>query len=149
MSRRLAAEGLGEHSFGQHRAEGDEQFLDIGEFGAPGGPVGPVELIDEVFGNALEIRPRIFDLRGALFDSCHLRPLSELASNERTEFPPASVGLRAASCKPRRAPGTLTGGPTDLLRAPARRLHWRRTLALSRSSSMASTTPRQELACFY
>ena len=67
MSRRLAAEGLGEQGFGQYRAEGDEQFLDVGELGAPGGPVGPVELIDEVFGNALEIRPRIFDLRGALF----------------------------------------------------------------------------------
>lgn len=45
-----------EHLFGEDLSDFQEQVFDVGELGAPGGAVGPVELEDEVFGDPFEVR---------------------------------------------------------------------------------------------
>src|SRR5262245_39577217 len=71
--RGLAGEGLVEPLFGEDFAEGQEDVFDLRQPGAPGRPVGAVELLDEVFGDALDVRPYLFHLRGALLRPRHAR----------------------------------------------------------------------------
>jgi hypothetical protein len=37
----LPRQGVGQHFFAEHVADGDEQVFDLSEPGAPGGPSGP------------------------------------------------------------------------------------------------------------
>ena len=39
---------------GENLSDVEEEFFDLGEGSAPGRPVGSVELIDEIFGDAFE-----------------------------------------------------------------------------------------------
>jgi hypothetical protein len=77
---RLPGEGLGEDLFRQDVPEFEQELFHRGELGSPGGPVGAVELIDQVFGHALHIGPDFFHQRGRLFGGRHPEILSELAS---------------------------------------------------------------------
>jgi hypothetical protein len=55
MLLRLPLQGLLKHVFGEHFTQGHEHILDFGESGAPSRSLGPVEAIDEVLGNAVQI----------------------------------------------------------------------------------------------
>jgi len=83
----LAGHGLGEHLFGQDLAEVEQELFDLGKLGSPGRPVSAVELVDEVFGHALDIGPHFFHLRSALSGVRHLEVLSSLASKMATSLP--------------------------------------------------------------
>jgi hypothetical protein len=83
----LAGEGLVEHLLGKDGAEGEEEVFDLGEAGAPGGPARAVELVDEVFGDAFEVRAYFFYLRGVLFGARHPWFLSAVRSKRGTRFP--------------------------------------------------------------
>jgi hypothetical protein len=71
VASRLPGEGLGEDPFGQDFAEFEQELFDLGELGPPGRPSRTVELIDKVFGYALDIGPHFFHQRGALLCSRH------------------------------------------------------------------------------
>src|SRR5207247_10856171 len=75
----------------------------------PGGAVGPVELVDQVFGHPLDVGPDAFDPRGALLGSRHPGLLSELRSEGANAFPPDRVRPGGTSCKPCRAPPPCGG----------------------------------------
>ena len=77
----LSGEGIGEHRFAQHLADGDEEVLDLGQLGPPGGAVGAIELVDQVFGHAFDVGPDFFHLGGALLGWRHPGLLSGLRSN--------------------------------------------------------------------
>src|SRR5262249_34387081 len=53
---------------------------------SPGGTVGAVELVDEVFGDPFDIGTDFFHLRGALLGSRHPWLLSERGSKTGTDF---------------------------------------------------------------
>jgi hypothetical protein len=82
----LAREGFGEGLFGQDVAELEEELLDVGEFGAPGRPLGTVELLDEVFGDALDVGTHFFHQRTPLLGRRHVPFLSALAPSRATCF---------------------------------------------------------------
>jgi hypothetical protein len=67
----LPGEGLSEDLFGQDFAEVEQEMFDLGEGGSPGGPVRAVELIDQVFGHALDVGPHFFYQWCALLGSRH------------------------------------------------------------------------------
>jgi hypothetical protein len=48
-------EGQVEHLLGEDGADFQEDVFDLGELGAPDRSLGPVELLDEVFGNAFDV----------------------------------------------------------------------------------------------
>jgi hypothetical protein len=100
----LTAEAEGEHLFGQDFADFQEEVLDVGQAGAPRGAVGAVKLIDEIFGDALDIGSHLFGWRRALFGSSHPWVLSALVSKRGSEFLSASVRTEQTFCKPCRAP---------------------------------------------
>ena len=100
----LAAEAEGEHLFGQDVADFQEEVLDVGQAGAPGRAVQAIELIDEIFGDALDVGPHLFGWRRALFGSSHPWVLSALVSKRGSEFLSASVRTQQTFCKPCRAP---------------------------------------------
>jgi hypothetical protein len=78
--RGLLGEGQVEHLLGKDFADFQEDVFDLGELGAPGGALGAVELLDQVFGDPLDVRAQFFHLRGALLGSRHPWLLSELGS---------------------------------------------------------------------
>jgi hypothetical protein len=80
--RGLLGEGQVEHPLGKDFADFEEDVSDLGELGPPGRAVGAVELVDEVFGDALDVGAQFFHLGGALLGSRHPWLLSELGSNE-------------------------------------------------------------------
>jgi hypothetical protein len=93
LVRRLLGEGLGlageaevEHAFGEDFADFQEEVFDVGKGGAPGGSVGAIELIDEVFGNALDVGADLFGFGGVFFGSCHPWFHSRLVSKKGNEF---------------------------------------------------------------
>ncbi len=71
MRGRLPGEGFGEYLFRQDFAEVEQEVFDRGQLGSPGGPLGAVELIDQVFGHALDIGPYFFHQRAALLGIRH------------------------------------------------------------------------------
>jgi hypothetical protein len=76
----LAGEGQIEHLFGKDFTDFQEEVFDVGQLSAPGRTGGAVELIDKVFGDALDVGPYFFHQRGALFGSRHPWILSIVAS---------------------------------------------------------------------
>jgi hypothetical protein len=85
----LAGEGLGENLFSQDVADFEEELFEVGEFGAPGRPVGAVELRDEVFGDALNVGTHCFHQRSPLLGRRHVLFLSALAPIRSTSFSPS------------------------------------------------------------
>jgi hypothetical protein len=71
MSGCLSGEGFGEHLFRQDFAEVEQQVFDVGQFGSPGRPLRAIELLDQVFGHALDIGTYIFYQRRALLGIRH------------------------------------------------------------------------------
>jgi hypothetical protein len=53
--RGLPGEGQVEHRLGKDFAEFKEDVFDLGELGAPGGALGAVELLDQIFGDPLDV----------------------------------------------------------------------------------------------
>jgi len=51
----LLGEGQGEHFLCEDFADFEENVFDLGELGPPGGALGAVELLDQVFGDPLDI----------------------------------------------------------------------------------------------
>src|SRR5262245_58607806 len=51
----LLREGQVEHLLGKDFADLEEDVFDLGELGAPGGALGTVELLDQVFGDPLDV----------------------------------------------------------------------------------------------
>src|SRR5262249_19308865 len=100
----LAGQGFVEHLLREDLAEFQEEGFDLGELGAPGGTVGPVGLIDQIFWHRPRLSAALFPLWGCAswplaspvpFSTC-VKDVSELAL--------ASVGTGRSSCKPGRAP---------------------------------------------
>jgi hypothetical protein len=85
----LSGEGLGEGLFGQDVAEFEQELFDVGELGAPGWPVGAVQLLDEVFGNALDVGAYFFHQRSPLLGLRHVLVLSPLATIRATGSSPS------------------------------------------------------------
>jgi hypothetical protein len=83
----LTSQALVEHFFGEDLPDVEEEIFDVGKGGAPGGPLGPIELIDKVFGDAFDVRADLIYQRTPLFLACHLPFLSQVASNAGTSFP--------------------------------------------------------------
>ena len=54
--RGLLGEGQVEHLLGKDFADFEEDVLDVGELGPPGRALRTVELLDQVFGNALDVK---------------------------------------------------------------------------------------------
>jgi hypothetical protein len=78
----LAGEGQVEHLFGKDFPDFQEEVFDVSQLGAPGRTVGAVELIDKVFGNALDVGPYFFHQRSALLGFRHPWILSIVASTK-------------------------------------------------------------------
>jgi len=78
----LPRQGVGQHLFAEDLADGEEEVFDLGQLGAPRRALGPVELVDEVFGDPFDVGTDFFYLGGALLGSRHPWLLSELGSNE-------------------------------------------------------------------
>jgi hypothetical protein len=83
----LAGQTFVEHFFGEDLADVEEEVFDVGKGGAPGGPCGSVELINEVFGDAFDVRTDFIDQRTPLFLVCHLSFLSQVVSKTGTGSP--------------------------------------------------------------
>ena len=78
----LPRPGVGQPLLAEQLADGDEQILDLGQLGPPGRAVGAEELVDQVFGDALDGGADFFYLCGALLGSPHPWLLSELGSKQ-------------------------------------------------------------------
>src|SRR5262249_51717331 len=83
----LLGQGKGAHLLGQGLADFAQDVRDLGEGGPPGRALGPVELVHQVLGEALDVGAPFFYLGGALLGSRHPWLLSELGSTTRTDFP--------------------------------------------------------------
>jgi hypothetical protein len=91
--RGLLGQGLGlagqtevEHLFRQDFTDFQQEGFDVGQGGAPGRSAGPVELIDEVFGNAFDVGAHFFYPVSPLFGRWHVRILSGLAAKGQSNF---------------------------------------------------------------
>jgi hypothetical protein len=82
----LSSESFSKGFFGQEVAEFKQELLEVGELGAPGRPVGAVELVDEVFGDALDVGTHFFHLRSPLLGLRHVPFLSALAPIRSASF---------------------------------------------------------------
>ena len=60
----LTSQGSVEHGLGEDRADVEKEVFDLGQRGAPSRSLGSVELIDEVFGDSLEVGSHFVHLRG-------------------------------------------------------------------------------------
>jgi hypothetical protein len=78
---RLAALVGGRSLLGEDFADFEEEVFDVGELGPPSGALRAVELLDQVFGDSLDVGAQFFHLRGALLGSRHPWLLSELGPN--------------------------------------------------------------------
>jgi hypothetical protein len=76
----LAGQARRTHLLGEDRAQFEEEVVDRGELGTPGGTIGAVTLLDEVVGDALDVGAYCFDLGGALLGLRHPRTLSACAT---------------------------------------------------------------------
>jgi hypothetical protein len=83
----LTGDGQVEHLLGEDLTDLKEKILDLGQGGPPGGAVGAIELIDEVFGNAFDVRTDFIYLRTPLFLACHLPFLAQVVSKAGTSSP--------------------------------------------------------------
>jgi hypothetical protein len=54
--RGLLGEGQVEHLLGKDFADLEEDVFNLREFGTPGGALGTVELLDQIFGDPLDVR---------------------------------------------------------------------------------------------
>jgi hypothetical protein len=72
---------------GEDLSEVEEEVFDLGEGSAPGRPVVSIALIDEVFGDAFDVRADFVYLRTPLFLACHLPFLSQVVSKASTNSP--------------------------------------------------------------
>jgi hypothetical protein len=79
--RSLLGEGEVEHFLRKDFADFEEEVFDVGELGPPSGALRAVELLDQVFGDSLDVGAQFFHLRGALLGSRHPWLLSELGPN--------------------------------------------------------------------
>ena len=82
----LAGQGGLEHGLGEDGADAEEEFFDLGEGSTPGRPLGAVDLVDEVFGDPLEVGADFIHQGGRLLGSRHLSFLSEVAPIVRIHF---------------------------------------------------------------
>jgi hypothetical protein len=76
----LVGEGDAEHLLGEDLTNFKEDVLDFRQRGPPGRALGPVELLDEVLGDAFDVGAQFFHLGVALFGSRHPWLLPELGS---------------------------------------------------------------------
>jgi len=67
----LALEGLLEQPFGENLLDRDDEVFDLREFGAPCGTVGPPNLIDEMFGDPVEVGPNFVHGGVGVSSECH------------------------------------------------------------------------------
>ena len=67
----LLRQGQVEHLLGENLTDFEENVFDLAEPSSPSGTLGPVEFLDQVFGNPFDVRPQLFYLRSALFASRH------------------------------------------------------------------------------
>jgi hypothetical protein len=74
----LLGEAESEYLLGEDFPDFQEGVFDLGEGSTPGGTVRPVELLDQVFGDAFHIGAYFFYLGGAFFGSRHPWLLSKL-----------------------------------------------------------------------
>jgi hypothetical protein len=110
----LAGEAQVEHPLRQDVADFHQEGFEVGQGGAPGRAVGAVELIDQVFGDALDVGPHRFRLRRALLGSRHPWVLSVLVAKARLAFLSGSVRTQHTVCKPCRAPFADSDGSFHL-----------------------------------
>jgi hypothetical protein len=82
----LAGEGVIEHLLGEDGTHSQEHIFDLRESCPPGGAVGAIELVDEVFGDALNVRSHFFHLRSRFLWPRHPWLPSQLASMTSTDF---------------------------------------------------------------
>jgi hypothetical protein len=75
----LAGQGGLEHGLGEDGADVEEEVFDLGEGSTPGRPLGAVDLVDEVFGDPLQVRSNFIHEGGWLLGSRHLAFLSGVA----------------------------------------------------------------------
>jgi len=68
---RLTFQGRLQHLLRENGADAEANVFPFGQGNAPRQPGGTVQLIDEVLGNALHVRPHFFYLRSGFFGSCH------------------------------------------------------------------------------
>jgi hypothetical protein len=71
MLRRLPLQGLLKHVFGEHFTQCQEHILDFGESGTPNRSLGPVEAIDEVLGNPVQISAHGIEFRPGVLGVSH------------------------------------------------------------------------------
>ena len=93
----LAGQTFGKHFLGEHLSDVEEKVFDIGQGSTPGGPLGPIELIDEIFGDPFDVRTHFVYKRTPLFLVCHLPFLSQLVSKTNTLFPQIDYGSADAA----------------------------------------------------
>jgi hypothetical protein len=84
----LAVQGEIEHVFGEQFADLEEEVFDGGQGGSPRRAIGPVELVDEVFGDAFDVGADFFHLGRAFLGASHPRDSLSLAAKARTNFLP-------------------------------------------------------------
>src|SRR3954447_5588764 len=74
-------------------ADLDGEFFQVVEGGAPGRTFRPPELVDGVFGGALEGETYLIDRRSNVHGLRHPTILSRVATERRIHFPPSIVGI--------------------------------------------------------
>jgi hypothetical protein len=83
----LAGEGVIEHFLGEDGTHSQEHVFDLRERSPPGRAVGAIELVDEVFGDALDVRSHFFYLWSRFLCPCHPWLPPQLASKTSMDFP--------------------------------------------------------------
>ncbi len=100
----LPLESLLKHPLGENVLDVDEEIFDLSEFGPPRRTVGPPDLIDEIFGDAVQVRADFVDARAGLFGERHPWHLIGVGANGESGFPGAVYPIELQSCKPCTAP---------------------------------------------
>jgi hypothetical protein len=67
----LLRQGQIEHLLGENLTDFEENVFDLAEPGSPSRTLGPIKLLDKVFGDPFDVRPQFFYLRSALLASRH------------------------------------------------------------------------------